>query len=62
MTLPIAPSVGDRIDVVCAVEEYQNKTILGNGNTILGEGVNYNFNSNYESITIVWSGLDWIIV
>jgi hypothetical protein len=62
VVLPASPSTGDRVDVVCGVPEFNNKTIDANGSTILGEGAIYTFTSDYESLTLAYSGSDWVIV
>lgn len=55
-------SKGNRVVVVDGTGEFANKTIDGNGQTIVGQGSTYTLRGDFESKTFVSDGNSWYII
>lgn len=60
--LPAGPAEGAEVVVKEASGAFANKTIDGNGNTIVGEGATYALQSSYEATRLIFSTAGWLIV
>lgn len=60
--LPDTPDEGDEVVVKEASGVIANKTIDGNGNTIVGVGATYALQSEYETVRLVYSAAGWLII
>jgi len=60
--LPAAPTEGNEVVVKEASGAIANKTVDGNGNTIIGVGATYAIQSTYESLRFVYSSAGWLII